>query len=296
MKRPMLAATLPKGSYPRFPCYVSVKLDGIRAIVLGGKVYSRSMKLLPSPDIQRLFGRPELEGLDGEIILGDPTAPLCFNRTSSVCMTKALHPAEVVARITFFVFDAYTPGLFSQRQKTVAIAAAKGVPQVVHLHQEKVETPEHFDELEADAVAKGHEGIIVRSPDGPYKEGRSTLGEGYLLKVKRFERAEAKIIGMEEMMRNDNVAYTNEVGRTARSSAKAGKTPAGTMGKLIVQDLVDNVVFRIGTGFDMKLRNDFWAAGEQANGLICVYKAMEHGRKDKPRSGVYIGIRDPRDM
>ena len=50
----------------------------------------------------------------------------------------------------------------------------------------------------------GFEGAMVRSLDGRYKNGRSTLREGLLLKVKPWKDSEAEILEVYEMMRNEN--------------------------------------------------------------------------------------------
>ena len=42
----------------------------------------------------------------------------------------------------------------------------------------------------------GFEGVMLRSPLGKYKMGRSTLKEGILLKLKRFEDAEATVVAV----------------------------------------------------------------------------------------------------
>jgi DNA ligase-1 len=54
----------------------------------------------------------------------------------------------------------------------------------------------NVDELiayEEEQVVAGYEGICFRSPDSPYKHGRSTFKEGFLIKLKRFTTDEAVI-------------------------------------------------------------------------------------------------------
>ena len=43
-------------------------------------------------------------------------------------------------------------------------------------------------------------------PNAPYKQGRSTVREGYLLKVKTFLDDEATVVRFEERMHNGNEA------------------------------------------------------------------------------------------
>lgn len=69
--RPMLSATVTEVAALRFPLLASHKLDGIRALVLGGVVVSRNLKPIPNRHVQALFGRREYEGLDGGPALPD---------------------------------------------------------------------------------------------------------------------------------------------------------------------------------------------------------------------------------
>lgn len=55
-------------------------------------------------------------------------------------------------------------------------------------------------------LSEGYEGVMVRDPAGPYKCGRSTEREGWLLKIKRFEDAEAEVLETYEGMSNYNEA------------------------------------------------------------------------------------------
>src|SRR5690606_5448014 len=67
-------------------------------------------------------------------------------------------------------------------------------------------TPQEVLEYETHCLKMGYEGLILRNPDAPYKFGRSTLKEGSLLKLKRYEDAEAIVVSLEEAMHNDNEA------------------------------------------------------------------------------------------
>ncbi len=84
--RPMLASHCTDTSKLKFPILVSKKLDGIRATVQGGRLLSRSLKPIANENVQARFaGLPE--GLDGELIVGDPCAPDAYRKTSSIVMS-----------------------------------------------------------------------------------------------------------------------------------------------------------------------------------------------------------------
>ena len=76
---------------------------------------------------------------------------------------------------------------------------------------------------------------MIRTPDSPYKCGRSTEREGWLLKIKRFEDAEAVVLDTYEGMSNQNDAQRDAFGRTKRSLAQAGKVGRGELGGFVVR-------------------------------------------------------------
>ena len=75
MIRPMLAAICKHDEDIVFPMVVSPKLDGIRCLMKDGRPISRSGEVLPNKFLQKWsMGHAELlHGLDGELIVGEPT-------------------------------------------------------------------------------------------------------------------------------------------------------------------------------------------------------------------------------
>lgn len=293
--KPMLAseANLPKLT---FPLIVSPKLDGIRAVVRNGVVLSRSLKPIPNLHVQELFGRSEYEGFDGELIVGSPVAPDVFHVTSGAVRRRDGKPF-----VRFFVFDILEAGgaPYSHRRAYLEHAFLGLSYRPVELVSEfQVSSLDGLEVVEEECLKSGYEGVMLRSPDGPYKFGRSTACEGYLLKLKRFKDSEARIIAVEELMHNENEATVNELGRTERSSHKENLVPAGTMGKLYVQDIHTGQRFRIGTGFTAEQREWFWHRNvlNIAAGLIVRYKFFPVGVKDLPRHPSYLGLRDAFDL
>src|SRR5690606_28483163 len=69
--------------------------------------------------------------------------------------------------------------------------------EVIAVEHTQMERASDVLDYESTCLARGYEGVMLRDPDGPYKFGRSTLREGTLLKLKRFEDAEAVVIGFE---------------------------------------------------------------------------------------------------
>lgn len=284
--RPMLASPADLDAV-RYPIFASPKLDGIRASVVGGKLLSRTLKEIPSRHVFDKLSQPKFEGLDGELIVGAPTSPSCYRDTVSMVMAD-----NKVFSFTYYVFDCFVDPQAPFRARRV-LADAKAT----HDYMERVEhvllnNRDELDAYETEQVELGHEGIMLADPDAAYKFGRATTKGGELLKVKRFVDSEAVVIGVEEEMFNGNEAQTNELGRTKRSTAKAGLVGKSTMGALIVRDVKTGVEFNIGTGFTAEDRIKFFdRGGDAAIGLTVKYKSFPVGVKDKPRHPVYLGLR-----
>lgn len=277
----------------RWPMYASIKLDGIRAVVRDNKLLSRSLKLIPNVEIRAALSKPAFEGLDGELIVGDPASPTCYRDTVSGVMSEDKSPDW-----KFYVFDDHTHTSAAFRYRLERLTdTIDGISQrIVLLPQILVHDVASLDEFEAKTLEAGHEGVILRHPDSPYKFGRSTAREGYLLKVKRFVDGEAEVLEIIEEMHNGNVAETNELGRTKRSSHQENKVGKGRMGALLVRDIVTKVEFQIGTGFNDDDKRAWWLKRDKLGTPIIKYKSFPIGVKDKPRHPVYLGMRDLRDM
>lgn len=289
--KPMLACDH-KPELLKFPYYASPKLDGVRAVVMNGKVYSRSKKLIPNRHVQTLFGRAAFNWLDGELIVGAPNRPDTYRNTVSGVMSEDGEP-----HVTFNVFDHafhHLSGWEYRFQKAKEAVATAHTTMYTLLPHVRINSAEELDTYEAECLDQGYEGVMLRSPNGYYKHGRATARENSLLKVKRFSDGEAEVLEVIEEMHNGNEATTNELGRTKRSSHQANKSGKGRMGALRVRDLTSNVEFNIGTGFTDDDKKWWW--DDSKLGLIVKYKSLLIGVKDKPRHPVYLGLRDARDM
>ena len=295
MFKPMLAGKLdaPFVLEPhRFPVLVSPKLDGIRATVQGGVVLSRSLKPIPNAHVQALLGKPELEGLDGELIVGNPASADAFRVSTSAVMSQDGKPAFV-----FHVFDTFQAGGFSGRLAAATqVVEAFNQPYVQMVPHNLIDTQDTLLRLEAISVDCGYEGLMLRSPKGLYKQGRSTAREGWLLKLKRFTDGEGEVLDLIEQSANENTAFVNELGHTARSSAKDGKRLKGTLGAYVVKNLETGVVHKVSPTGTLAERQAIWNDGDNYIGKILKFKFFATGGKDKPRFPQALGFRDAADM
>jgi len=274
--------------------YASPKLDGIRCMIQNGVALSRSLKPIRNEYIQNILGGMELfNGLDGELIVGDPTAHDVYRTTTSNVMRSTGMPDFI-----FWIFDLFDSSYtYSSRQYEIYHIDPTGVqPHIKILKSVSVFNMKELQAYEQYCLNLGYEGVILRDPNSMYKHGRSTAKEGGLLKVKRFEDGEAGVLAVEEQMHNGNEATTNELGRTQRSSHKENKVPMGTLGALVCKDSVTGIQFNIGTGFTDEVRQQLWWSRDRLIGQTIKYKSFKIGVKDAPRHPVFLGMRDADDM
>lgn len=301
---PMLAAGCDDLAKLRYPLIATAKVDGVRGICAGGEMYSRKLKRFPSAAINQAMWKANeagynLEGLDGELILGDdPTAgldvngsPLC-NRTTSALMTHGDSRP-----LTWWLFDRQGPGDFFERNSSFrARYHHQMYPSWIHVVPYCVcHTAEAVLECERQWVeSKGFEGLVLRDPHADYKHGRSTLREQGLVRWTAWERAEACIVGFEEEMQNNNPLLTNAEGFNKRSSHQENKVGKERLGALVVEDLKTGVQFQVGSGFTAEMREKLWQ--EPLVGRIITYRFKPVGVKEKPRFPTFVMFRAKLDM
>ena len=283
--KPMLASPFDEALL-KFPVLASPKLDGVRAIVRDGVVLSRALKPIPNKWVQQRFSH--LEHFDGELIVGASNHPDVLRTTTSGVMRVEGEPD-----VSFHVFDHVENHARLYTVRYDLLEEDTEINVFVVPQHELMNTFE-LNAFEHEVLAEGYEGVMLRRPDAPYKFGRSTAREGYLLKVKRFHDDEFEIVGFEEEMFNANEATTSELGRTKRSSHKANKIPKGRLGALVLK--YGDTTFNCGTGFNDTERERIWAERERYLGQFAKIKYFAHGIKDVPKLPSFLGIRDVRDM
>jgi DNA ligase-1 len=334
--KPLLAASL-DGEEPAalpFPLLWSPKLDGIRTLMVDGATdkkdvfhpgvqpASRKIKQIPNNKIRALLSRPELAGLDGELISGTVTDADVFNFTTRIVMkgdgpgmgevcwlgedakgksAMSSTPVEGWTQIdqtSYFVFDDFSDLAlgFDVRYfnlcKRVAALPEELRQFVVVVAHEIVDNVDDLMNVERIAVEQGYEGVMLRSREGRYKTGRSTFNECILVKMKRFQDTDGVIVGFEEMYHNDNEKVRDNLGHGKRSQNAEGMRAAGTLGALVVRlgEFGDQTV-KCGSGYSAALKQEIW--DNQADWLNTgvVLKYQPSGMKDLPRFPVFKGRR-----
>lgn len=294
MFKPMLAPGESPATYPnffrelRYPLLVSPKLDGIRCIVKNGFCMSRSGKQIPSFYAQELFG--EFKDFDGELIEGNCSDVDVYNRTQSHVMSR-----DKKGDLHFHVFDytesSWLPRPFLERIVYVqdTIPTLKN-PRVHFVNHFEVRNEEQLLAFEQAQLELGFEGIMMRSLDGYYKNGRGTFKEGLIYKLKRFEETEGCVVDLIEQLTNNNELTRDELGYAKRSYEKAGMTLADTLGKFVVEFEGDFIEIAPGN-FTHAQRKEIWSNKEKFIGKSLKFRYFKHGIKDKPRFPRAVGFR-----
>lgn len=293
---PMLASNYEsvKEGKMRYPKLGSPKLDGIRAVVQNGVIVSRNLKPIKNDFIRNLLSSNKLEGLDGELIVGSPTAEDAFRASTSGVMSVDGEP-----EFKFCVFDKYHPtARFEDRLEMAGEVIDKfGLEYLSLVPHYHISSQDDLDDFEKQFLDVGYEGMMLRCPDGLYKQGRASSTEQTLLKVKRFSDSEAEVIGYAEETTNTHLDKVQDInGEWKRPTGKGVGIGKGTLGKLMVRDLKTGAEFGVGSGFKKEERELLWKNPDALLGKIVKYKYFSVGVKEAPRFPTFIGFRDPADI
>ena len=296
-----------------FPCWVQPKIDGVRALNLQGTLTGRSLDPFEGYGITEFFSQPEFVGLDGEMTLGDKpncTERLCSKTTGAMGRFKGV---TEMADLHWWVFDYLAdPSLPYQSRYTLLTmkVAELNHPRIHLVPYAVVNNTAELNNAIAAFASQGYEGTIVRNPRAPYKEGRATKKGQQLWRVKPWADAEILVTGITEGMSNQNAAEKSTLGRTKRSSAKAGMVPNGQVGSIqgtLLADFHDpitgNLLFAKGLEItvspgEMTVAEaiDLFNHPEKIVGHIVKFQHMTHGVKDLPRFPGYKSHRLAQDM
>lgn len=299
--KPMLAPPEDPLSFPeyfeqlQFPLLASPKFDGIRCLIKNHTALSRSGKSLPSAQVQAEF--TDFNNLDGELIEGNPQDFGVYNRTQSFVMSQ-----DKPGDMRYYVFDYCHPDWlnkpFYERLSYAKGLLPRNKPYYMIEHSEIENLAELYlyEELQ---LKRGFEGIMMRNPLGRYKNGRGTFREGLIYKLKRFVDDEARIVGFKEANHNTNVATTDELGYTSRSSHQANLVPADTLGAFFVEHLFKGVklTLEVACGAITHEERKFIFTNQHLFlGKLLKFRYMLHGMKDRPRFPRAVGLRDLTDL
>lgn len=297
-----------------YPCGVQPKIDGVRALQLGTQLTGRSLDPFEGFGITEYFSGL-LPGGDGEMTLGSvPNSEerLCSLTTGAVGRFKDV---TEMANLHWWVFDlvdaeSVSRGYHERYLSVSARVRALDHPRIHIVPMRVAHNRAELDAIIAELFDDNYEGAIIRNLNAPYKEGRATQKGQQLWRVKPwadFEIRVTKIFAAEE---NTNEKKTNTLGRSERSSAKAGKVAKemlGSMEGIMLADFYNPITKKLmfkkgllitaGRGeMTAAQAADYYHNPDKIVGHIVKVKTMTHGVKVKPRFPTYVSHRLLQDL
>ena len=168
------------------------------------------------------------------------------------------------------------------------IRALKDRRDVVVIRQTLLRDVSQLKSFEATQLELGYEGVMLRRadqgeyPQKPGKANRSTLNEFYLVRLKRFEYAEANIQDIHILEHNLNEART-AAGRRSTSKAGVVLDAEGLIGSATLRDCTTGKLFDTNVSRDALRRWPGWKNPKLWRGKRIRYKYQVCGTLDKPR-------------
>jgi len=275
----------------RYPVLATPKLDGIRCLKISGRCLSRRFKPIANHFIRNWIEQHLTDGVDGELLIND----VPFSETAGHVGRHEGEP-DFVYHIFDYVRGGAADKPYEKRMQDLReLCWSEDEHRVNKVLPIQINSVAELEKYEEDCLYAGYEGVMVRTPDSPYKFGRSTEKEGWLLKIKRFQDSEAIVLKCVEARTNMNPKKINELGREQRSSHRANLIGKGTLGALAVRDVKTGAEFQVG-GFTMALAQSIWENQGAAVGRLITYKHQPSGAKDKPRFPTFVAFREEWDI
>lgn len=296
--KPILATDFDEAKVT-YPVLAMPKIDGVRGLHLYGKpsLTGRSLKPFGNKLVPLVF--PNLEGIDGELTYGDPTASDLCRTTTSVVNT---HNDDRAHSLVLNAFDYITPdtvhlGYLARYEALQQLLLTNYNTNVRLIPYQVIHSLAELLAYETNCLQQGYEGVILRSPDGIYKNGRTTLREGTYLRIKRFAQEDAIVLSLVEAMENTNEPITNALGRSERSTHQANLVPKGMIGSLTCLDVKSGKQITVGPGkLTHEERTYYWQHPNELVGRTISYKAFPKGQMNLPRFPTFESIRIQEDL
>ena len=240
---------------------MSEKYDGVRAFWNGKILVSKNRKIINAPKWW-LENLPKNIALDGELWSDRGE----FQKIISIVRDEL--QKEDWKEIKFMIFDSpnfdnpdWNNKPLSERLAPLKsyLATLKSHPNIKIIEQIPIANNEAAFAFLEQITSNGGEGIVVRKVNAPYESGRSNN----ILKLKKMKDSECEILSINE----------------GKGRFK------GLMGSVTCKDIYTKESFKIGSGFDIKMRKN-----PPKIGTIITYKFQNLTNNNKPRFPVFMRI------
>lgn len=196
LAKPMLATVWSKvkpESIDWANCFGQYKLDGHRAMYKDGVLYSRQGKEINLPHIKDQLDALENKlgyalHLDGELY--------CHGIPLQQIGSLVKRPREESEQLVYHVYDCVAPTNYEHRLEMLKdYLSSEDIDGsfIRLLNTVKINSVAEAQQLQADAVAEGYEGAILRHGTAGYEDDKRSRN---LLKLKDYQDAEFTIVGV----------------------------------------------------------------------------------------------------
>jgi DNA ligase 1 len=295
-----------------FPCYASVKMDGIRVPVKDAVMYSRTWKPLSTAAHARFYKFVQAARVAGVVFDGELWSPARkFNEIMSCLAPKVVSMPD---DIEYHVFDCMPIADWNRGSggSPYNIRVADYVSwinanlpddylRVVPVKQFEIGNAKELQMFFDRAIGEGHEGLIVRSMDARYKHGRATAREASMFKFKKWVTVDAQIIDFDQGTRMKESVRTGDrerdaLGHRKISHRKDTRELVDSIGSIRVRTQ-DGVICNVGISKQASYLRDTmkWDDRHTWVGTWVEIHFQEHGTHDKPRFGAITRLRPDKD-
>ncbi len=284
--------------------YASIKYDGFRGLLLNDNFYSPVAKPFGNQNLPLYFADLIRLAMDYQLVLDGEvwSETLSFSDLSSVLRR---HKGDL-SLVQYHIFDVLTIDEWNHTKRTRYVdryaklhAFGPLLPDNCRIVQQNTcLNAEVAQAMYGRFLAAGHEGVILRSPTGLYKNNRCTHNESNCFKFKHFQTTDAKIVDVIQR-------------RKLKDSIDRTYSPYGLLDKVNTQDsydlddavgafqvrLADGRItsVNLGRGFSYLDRREMWIKRDGLIGKTIEFKWMPHGTKDLPRIGSVTRFRPDKD-
>lgn len=296
----------------RFPLMAFPKIDGVRGCRLEGDgLHGRSMDPFKNSALSGMFSDPVYSGMDGEITINGwltgfdvPEGETLCSLTTGLCNRAKIKKGETAlpTNAVWNVFDFLHPDVvhlpYMQRWDALRRAVEEYTPAgVVLVPWRWVNDAAEARAFEIEMLDLGYEGAIFRDPNALHKSGRATERGNDFWRFKPVSDKDAVVLSIEEADQNTNEAKTNSLGRTERSTSKAGLIGKGMIGTLICRDVETGATIRVGAGcMNHTQRVDWFINQNEIVGHPIKYRSLDTGVLNAPRQARFITRRPLSDL
>lgn len=239
--KPMLAATADLSVLTTAFMY-SIKKEGVRGEFTPEGLLTRNLKPFNNQLMYERFQALETFCMENNIYLQGEfyVHGWSFKRIDSCCRGDGNIDAM---QLEFHVFDCYMEWdaelQFQSRYEAYVRYVGQYKAATNHDHIKSVEqywftSEEDVRKCYAWVLEQGYEGICFKRGDLAYKHGRSTVKQGYFVRIKPEDTYDGIVLGFIERQHNLNESQTNELGYLYKPQDKDKKLGAGMVQSALV--------------------------------------------------------------